>query len=71
VIVLDTSALFALPNRCDPRIRRLVSRYANLPLGAADASVVVCGERTGASVVTLDQRDFGLVAREGRIRLLP
>ncbi len=53
------------------RIRQLVSRYANLPLGAADASVVVCGERSGAAVVTLDRRDFGIVAREGRIRLLP
>lgn len=53
------------------RIRQLVSRYANLPLGAADASVIACAERTGAPVLTLDRRDFGIVAREGRIRLLP
>lgn len=53
------------------RIRQLVSRYANLPLGAADASVIACAERTGAPVVTLDRRDFGIVAREGRIRVLP
>ncbi len=54
-----------------PRIRELVQRYANLPLGAADASVVACAERTGGAVLTLDQRDFSVVSREGRIKPLP
>jgi predicted nucleic acid-binding protein len=52
------------------RVRELVVRYADLPLGAADASVIACAERTGGPVVTLDRRDFGIVAQEGGIRLL-
>lgn len=53
------------------RIRYLTRRYANLALGFADASVIACAERNGARVLTLDRRDFGVVAREGRIRLVP
>jgi len=54
-----------------PRIRSLASRYEDLPLGFADASVVACAERNGGRVLTLDQRDFGVVAREGTIEVLP
>jgi hypothetical protein len=54
-----------------PRIRELVGRYGDLPLGFADASVVACAERNAGRVLTLDVRDFGAVAREGTIRLLP
>jgi predicted nucleic acid-binding protein len=54
-----------------PRIRELVSGYADLPLGFADASVVACGERSGGRVLTLDERDFRVVAGEGRIEVLP
>ncbi len=54
-----------------PRIRELVGRYADLPLGYADASVVSCAERNGGRVLTLDLRHFGVVAAEGRITLLP
>lgn len=54
-----------------PRIRALVRRYADLPLGAADASVIACAERSGGRVLTLDDRDFQVVAREGSITLLP
>ena len=54
-----------------PRIRVLITRYADLPLGFADASVVACAERSGGRVLTLDLRDFGVVAREGRITILP
>ena len=54
-----------------PRIRQLVDQYADLPLGFADASVVACAERSGGRVLTLDMRDFGVVARAGRITLLP
>lgn len=53
------------------RVRQLVSRYADLPLGFADAAVVACAERRGGRVLTLDARDFGVVAGEGRITMLP
>lgn len=53
------------------RIRELVERYEDLPLGAADASVVACAERSGGAVLTLDVRDFSIVAREGAIEILP
>lgn len=54
-----------------PRIRELVRRYADLPLGFADASVVSCAERNGGKVLTLDLRHFSVVAVEGRISPLP
>jgi predicted nucleic acid-binding protein len=53
------------------RRRELVRRYAALPLGLADAAVVACAERHEGSVLTLDYRHFGTVAREGTITLLP
>ena len=53
------------------RIRELVLRYADLPLGLADAAVVACAERRGAGVLTLDRRGFDVVAGEGTIRLVP
>jgi predicted nucleic acid-binding protein len=54
-----------------PRVRALVRRYADLPLGFADASVVACAERHGGAVLTLDLRHFGVVSREGTIAVLP
>ena len=54
-----------------PRIRELVDKYSDLPLGLADAAVVACAERHGGAVLTLDHRDFGVVAREGRITVIP
>jgi uncharacterized protein len=54
-----------------PRIRALADRYADLPLGFADAAVVACAERNGGAVLALDRRDFGVVAREGTITVLP
>lgn len=53
------------------RIRDLLVRYGDLPLGFADAAVIACAERCGGRVLTLDQRDFGVVAGEGTIELLP
>jgi predicted nucleic acid-binding protein len=53
------------------RIRQLVREYADLSLGFADAAVVACAERNGGTVLTLDLRDFGVLARAGRIRVLP
>lgn len=52
------------------RIGALLERYRDLRLGLADASVIACAERRRARVLTLDFRDFGPVAREGRIELL-
>jgi uncharacterized protein len=49
-----------------PRIRQLVRRYADLPLGYGDATVVACAERNGRRVLTLDAH-FGVVAREGAV----
>lgn len=54
-----------------PRIRSLASRYEDLSLGFADASVVACAERNGGRVLTLDNRDFSIVAREQAIVVLP
>jgi len=53
-----------------PRIRGLVLRYADLPLGFSDASVVACAERNGGRILTLDG-DFGVVARETAIVVVP
>jgi predicted nucleic acid-binding protein len=50
-------------------IAALLLRYENLRLGLADASVIACAERRASPVLTLDFRDFGPVAREGRIEL--
>ncbi|HUH15372.1 MAG TPA: GNAT family N-acetyltransferase, partial [Gaiellaceae bacterium] len=54
-----------------PRIRELVARYADLPLGCSDACVVACAERNGGRVLTLDERHFRVVAREGGIAVVP
>jgi uncharacterized protein len=46
------------------RVRHLVSRYADLPLGFADATVIACSERHGQRVLIFDAH-FSVVAREG------
>ncbi len=44
------------------RMAELVERYADLPLGAVDASIVVTAERLGeVNVATLDRRHFTVV----------
>lgn len=44
------------------RIRALIDRYADLPLGFVDASVVTTAERLGeTTVATLDRRHFSVV----------
>lgn len=53
-----------------PRIRELATRYRDMPLGFADASVVACAERRGGRVLTFDMRHFPPVAREGTIELV-
>ena len=54
-----------------PRIRELLRRYADLHLGFTDAAVIACAERNGGKVLTFDRRDFDVVAREGRITVIP
>lgn len=54
-----------------PRIRELVTRYADLRLGYSDATVISCAERHWGRVLTFDLRHFGVVAREERIQLAP
>jgi hypothetical protein len=54
-----------------PHMRELIRRYADLPLGLADASVVACAERNGGRVLTLDLRHFSVVAQERTIQILP
>ncbi len=53
------------------RIRALVSRYEDLPLGFADAAVIACAEGNDGQVLTFDRRDFDIVSREGTISILP
>src|SRR5262249_15335267 len=54
-----------------PRMRALIHRYRDLPLGLADAAVIACAERNGGKVIALDLRHFGVVAREGTISIVP
>jgi predicted nucleic acid-binding protein len=55
------------------RIAELVARYADLPLGTVDASVVAAAERLGINeVATLDLRHFTVVrSMIGMLNLLP
>jgi predicted nucleic acid-binding protein len=53
------------------RIRTLVRRYADLPMGFADAAVVACAERRGGRVLTFDHRHFSVFARAGLVRVVP
>jgi predicted nucleic acid-binding protein len=54
------------PLEVDPadwlRIAELVAKYADLPLGTVDASVVAAAERLGVTAIaTFDRRHFGVV----------
>ena len=53
------------------RIRALVFRYKDLPLGFADAAVIACAEGNDSQVLTFDRRDFDVVSREGTISVQP
>ena len=54
-----------------PRVRALLRRYADLSLGYVDAAVIACAERSGGRVLTFDLREFGVVAAEGTITIVP
>jgi uncharacterized protein len=53
-----------------PRMQQLMKRYADLPLGLADASVIACAERHGGKVLSAD-RDIWIVSREDKIQVFP
>jgi hypothetical protein len=54
------------------RMADLVERYADLPLGAVDASVVACAERLGVDeIATVDRRHFTVVKAHRPLALLP
>ena len=53
-----------------PRVRELIDRYGDLPLGFVDAVVIACAERNGGKVLSLDP-DFHVVAREGSLSVVP
>lgn len=56
------------------RVAELVERYADLPLGIVDASVIVACERLEAdTLATLDRRHFGIVRPRHvpELRLVP
>ncbi|HET8680754.1 MAG TPA: PIN domain-containing protein [Micromonosporaceae bacterium] len=54
------------------RIADLVERYADLPLGAVDASVVACAERLGVDeIATVDRRHFTIVKSNRQLTLWP
>ena len=53
------------------RIRALVRRYQDLPLGFSDAAAVACAEGSNGRVLTFDRRDFDVVAREATISVQP
>lgn len=70
VSLLDGAMLLDCGERDFRRIRELIGRYANLPLGFADAAVVACAERRGGRVLTYDQRHFPVVAGESTITVV-
>jgi len=47
------------------RIGELFRRYADFPLGYADATVIACAERRRLPVFTFDRRHFTVVASAG------
>jgi predicted nucleic acid-binding protein len=67
--IAESAYLLDCGERDIPRIIELMRRYEDLPLGLTDASVIACAERSGGRLLTLDRRDFAIVAGEGRIVL--
>ncbi len=54
-----------------PRIQELMRKYANLPLGFADATVIALAEGGSRRVVTTDRRHFTIVKTKKPLELLP
>ena len=61
-VAVDTFDLVNLQVDDLQRAAELVERYANLPLGAADASVIAVAERLGIrQILTLDRAHFSII----------
>jgi uncharacterized protein len=54
-----------------PRIRELMARFTDPPLGFTRAAVVACAERNGGDVLTFDRAALDPVAREVPVSLVP
>ena len=52
-----------------PRMRELMSKYANRPMNLADAALVRVAEREGIrKIFTVDREDFSVYRLHGRVR---
>jgi len=52
-----------------PRMRELMSKYADRPMDLADASLVRVAEREGIrKIFTVDRKDFSVYRLHGRVR---
>jgi predicted nucleic acid-binding protein len=52
-----------------PRLRELMAKYRDLPMGLADAALVHVAERDGyRRILTIDRRDFEIYGLAGRER---
>ena len=52
-----------------PRMRELMSKYADRPMDLADAALVRVAEREGIrKIFTVDRKDFGVYRLHGRAR---
>lgn len=62
-LAADDQFEVVLPSRGDfVRVAELIEKYADLPLGGSDATVIAVAERLGATqVATLDYRHFSVV----------
>lgn len=61
-VAIGSFELVALTTEDLERSAELIERYANLPLGAADASVIAVAERLNIrQVMTLDRAHFSIV----------
>jgi predicted nucleic acid-binding protein len=69
VLKLLERGLVRIPFRLEPEsapIRRLLARYANVPMSLADACLVRMSEQMSDSVVLTLDRDFKIYRRQGR-----
>jgi predicted nucleic acid-binding protein len=52
-----------------PRMRELMSKYADRPMNLADAALVRVAEREGIrQIFTVDRKDFNIYRLHGRVR---
>ena len=62
--------LLSLDSSDTPRMRELMSKYANRPMDLADAALMRVAEREGLhKIFTVDRRDFSVYRLHNRTRL--